>query len=274
MERAEGTRPFGYGECSEAPPSPGHFREPAKTAVDGEAKASQRSVGRLWGPFVHGISRYFRRRRSRLFLEVPQFNALSVCDVGRSLHFWEKVDPHLVPKDLTLLNVKADGQAEGYSGAANQVSIILYDGKKIPFPDDAFDAVVCNSVIEHIPPHERDAFVSEVLRVAKYVFVQTPAYVFPIEPHFVFPFLHWLPKPFARRMVPFTLWSLLSKPSPQSQQSYFEEVNLLTLAEFRKYFPGAKLAVERLLGIPKSYTLHSQSAPVRARRLRGIRAQS
>ena len=42
---------------------------------------------------------------------------------------------------------------------------VFYDGRKLPFEDASFDAVICNQVLEHV--FEPDAFVSEIARVLR-----------------------------------------------------------------------------------------------------------
>jgi 2-polyprenyl-3-methyl-5-hydroxy-6-metoxy-1,4-benzoquinol methylase len=52
-------------------------------------------------------------------------------------------------------------------------SLILYDGKTIPFEHDHFDIVTCIDVIEHVEDYEK--FLSELIRVSrKGVFISTP----------------------------------------------------------------------------------------------------
>lgn len=51
-------------------------------------------------------------------------------------------------------------------GAAN-VRLMVYDGKKLPFPDAAFDWVTCFDVVEHLPAVEVDGFLLELRRVLK-----------------------------------------------------------------------------------------------------------
>lgn len=216
----------------------------------------------LWDRIVHSSSEYFRRKRGALFREtIPDFTSLKVCDVGGSRHFWEKQEAINVPRDLTLVNIKDDGQARSYTGSFGSVNVIVYDGGRLPFEDKSFDVAVCNSVIEHVPPAGRANLVDEINRVSNYFFIQTPAYVFPIEPHFFCPALHWLPRPVARHAVRLSPWRFLSRPSEEHIREYFEEIQILTLKEFRSYAPEAKLAKEMFLGLPKSYTLHGPSRP-------------
>jgi ubiquinone/menaquinone biosynthesis C-methylase UbiE len=52
-------------------------------------------------------------------------------------------------------------------------SLILYDGKTIPFENDRFDIVTCIDVLEHVEDYEK--FLSELIRVSrKGVFISTP----------------------------------------------------------------------------------------------------
>ena len=47
------------------------------------------------------------------------------------------------------------------------VDFALYDGREIPYPDQHFDGVVAIGVLEHVPPAELDAVLSDVVRVLK-----------------------------------------------------------------------------------------------------------
>jgi hypothetical protein len=213
-------------------------------------------MSNLWLSFFHPISARFRKRRfAQILRQEPALLEKRILDLGGSVHFWQKAGVDLDRHDITILNIAADATSTDMRGEVIASCIKLYDGSTIPWSDQSFDWVISNSVIEHVPPPQRDRFCSEIRRVGRNYLIQTPAYAFPIEPHFVMPFLHWLPRPLARLIAGFGLWGLLQKRKRADTNAYFDEVNLLTLKEFRSFFPGAKLSIERFAGLPKSYSL-------------------
>jgi len=71
--------------------------------------------------------------------------------------------------------------------------IILYDGKTIPYNDGEVDILFCNSVIEHVPPGQREELVGKSSAWPATMWCR-PQRGVPIELHFMTPFLHWLPR--------------------------------------------------------------------------------
>lgn len=112
--------------------------------------------------------------------------------------------------------------------------------ERLPFADDEFDLVYCSSVIEHVAPADRAAFASELRRVGRGWYVQTPAFSFPIEPHALLPFAHWLP-PAARRRY----WRL-------GAAGEWEPIELLRRGEMERLF-GAPVLAERFGPLVKSW---------------------
>lgn len=209
-----------------------------------------------WRSFIHPITAHFRRKRMARFLQLePAFLEKKILDVGGSLHFWQKIGVNVKDHDITILNISVDGHSEDVSGETASSLITLYDGETIPWPENHFDWVLSNSVIEHVDPAKRRRFSSEIRRVGINFIVQTPSYWFPVEPHFVLPFLHWLPRKMGRKAARFGPWAILGKRSKGEVETYFKEINLLKLEEFRALFPGADLITERVAFFPKSYTL-------------------
>jgi hypothetical protein len=190
----------------------------------------------------------------------PEISQWRICDLGGSRHFWEESKVKVKPENVAIWNVSM-GETDAYGETADQqIPIYLYDGRTIPCADKAYDLVICNSVLEHVPPGERESLCGEMCRVAKRVYLQTPAYGFPFEPHFILPFVHWLPRKMGRRLARLSPWAILSRPTEATFVEYFDGTQLLTRQEVVKLFPNAEVCVERFVGLPKSYIVHWEAS--------------
>ncbi|HUI57063.1 MAG TPA: class I SAM-dependent methyltransferase [Bryobacteraceae bacterium] len=173
-----------------------------------------------------------------------------VLDIGGTPDNWRLVaaQPRLVL--LNMPRARAD-----LAGAADWVAA---DGRALPFRDGAFDVVFSNSVIEHVgDAASQRRFASEVARVGRGYWVQTPNRSFPLEQHLLTPFVHWLPKRWQRALVPrFTVWRALERPTPDRREFYIQhflrDVRLLGISDVRALFPEALVIRERFLGMTKS----------------------
>ncbi len=98
-------------------------------------------------------------------------------------------------------------------GAKTTPGLMLAVGENLPFPDNSFDVVVLNEVIEHVRDDREtmgEAF--RVIRPGGHIVVYAPNRLYPFETHgiylgkrFVFgniPFVNWLPSPLRNRLVP------------------------------------------------------------------------
>lgn len=208
---------------------------------------------------IHPVTSHFRRKRGRfLFVQFPDMRSYKICDLGGSRHFWEKLNLDIPPGQITVFNI-SDAEIGSIAGDAEKdICVVLYDGKRLPAEDGAFDLLVCNSATEHVPPAQRAALAGEMRRVAKRVFSQTPAYEFSIEPHFIAPFIHWLPRWLGFQLVKITPWRLLSRPSAATFHSYWWNTQLLTEREVRALYSCAEILKERVLGLAKSYYVVEQ----------------
>jgi hypothetical protein len=133
---------------------------------------------------------------------------------------------------------------------------IKTDATRLPFPDNSFDIVFSNSLIEHLGGFEKQhAFAREASRMAWKLWIQTPARWFPIEPHLLALFVHYFPMSLQKRFLVrwFSVWGWLEKPTPQQVDAYLAGIRLLTYKEMKQLFPGCKILKERLLGFTKSY---------------------
>jgi SAM-dependent methyltransferase len=128
----------------------------------------------------------------------------------------------------------------GYANGRRR--FVQADATALPFDGGAFDIVHSNSVIEHIvDPDDRRRFASEVRRVSRRYFVQTPNRWFPIEPHSLLPFVHWLPRAWGAR-----IWRFGVAGDP------FEQTKLLDKRELAHLLPDARIVRERFGPITKS----------------------
>ena len=154
----------------------------------------------LFGPLRDWASnsdtvRRWRTQRYELFERLcnlrPEDRILDVgAGWGAALERFNTVNP-IVALDLN--PVESDWLA------TPNVTVVQGDATNLPFGDAEFDVAFSNSVIEHVPHELQPAFASEISRVAKRYFVQTPNRYFPIEPHYQLPFFQFLPKGLAER---------------------------------------------------------------------------
>lgn len=89
-------------------------------------------------------------------------------------------------------------------------TFVQCDGTALPFPDQSFDLVLSNAVIEHVGDEDlQRRFVAEHLRVGRHFAVTTPNKWFPVETHTQAVLRHWSPRWRAAHADRFT--RLLSK---------------------------------------------------------------
>jgi SAM-dependent methyltransferase len=109
----------------------------------------------LIGLFINPF--YFARRELAVAVRelAPRLGG-RVLDVGCGDRPYEHMIPagEYVGLEIDTPENRARARADAY-----------YDGRRFPFEDGAFDAVLCNQVLEHV--FEPEAFVGEIARVLK-----------------------------------------------------------------------------------------------------------
>ena len=212
-----------------------------------------RNVG-LWARFIYPAMGHFRRNCGQFLRhQFPAIKTMNVCEVSGSIHCRQSAGLRLAPERLTILNID-EYMAGALPGSPAQAhEIVIFDGKTIPFANQHFYLLLCNSVIEYGPVEQRAALARELIRVARRVFCQTPAYAFPVERHFLMPVVQWLPKGWAFWRVLVSPWRRLARPTPDQIHSYFFGSTLLRRSELQALFPTALIPAERVLGLTKSH---------------------
>lgn len=186
--------------------------------------------------FRNSIGARFRAKRLKVFRSLFDLSEkTTILDVGgykAQEGGWSSASPALygIPSQITTMNL---------SGPVD----IVGDARSIPLPDKSFDIVFSNSVLEHVGTEE-DQYqcASEIRRVGRSYFVQTPNRWFPFEIHWDFPLLllHWLPRK----------WF---DPSPRRTRDYSTPpLRILSARELKKMFPDCTIKRERFLGFTKS----------------------
>lgn len=193
------------------------------------------------------LMKYFRPKRMAKFASFFNLtNDHTILDVGGFYNNWEYINVN--PK-LTILNL-----SQRPDNMPKHVDYIQGDALNLPFCDNSFDIVYSNSVIEHVGSFDNASrMASEMSRVGKGYYCQTPNYWFPMEPHLLMPFFHWLPNRkqefFARY---FSIWGLATKPTIMETHEMVNSINLLKFYDMKYLFPDAQFINEKLFGITKS----------------------
>jgi hypothetical protein len=196
-----------------------------------------------------------RNERFVLFLKMTDSlpRPLSIIDVGGTELFWERMGfTGQKGIEITLLNLElASVKNEGFKSVCGDARNMKQ------FADKEFDIAFSNSVIEHVGDfNDQASMASEMKRVAKKIFLQTPNRYFPIEPHFLFPFFQFLPIHIKLLLVMrFDLGWYKKTTNRQKAIEVCRSIRLLTKKELNILFSGSTIHKEKFFGLTKSYIL-------------------
>lgn len=148
-----------------------------------------------------------RKRKARKIAKLLQTCYLSslsglVCvDIGCSSGF---ITTELADLFLQTIGIEYDAIAlrQAYRLVKPSLRFARGDAMHLPIASNSVDVIICAQVYEHVPSDEK--MVAEMERVLKpggLVFFSGPNWLFPIEPHYFIPFLHWMPEPWADKIL-------------------------------------------------------------------------
>ena len=194
---------------------------------------------------VRRVSLQARLNVFRVFMEMLRPGAeTSVLDVGVSLdvaspesNVLEQFYPH--PDQLVCAGI---GDGVAFRQAYPRVRFVqIVPHERLPFSDGQFDVAYSNAVVEHTGSRANQrAFLAELCRVARRVFVAVPNRLFPLEQHTGLPLLNYLPLPIFRallRQTKFAHWAAE------------ENLNPVFAGEFQRLFPPGKPVEIRHTGL-------------------------
>jgi len=142
--------------------------------------------------------------------------------LGRATNYLELWYPR--PEQITALANDEEKKFKNFRERFSEVKLVFGDGKNLDFPDNNFDIVFCNAVVEHVGTNEEQKrFIHELIRVGKRAFITTPNYYFPMEVHTLIPFVHYLP-----RRMRFWIW----EKSGRGSWTDLSRLNLLRPKKF------------------------------------------
>lgn len=218
--------------------------------------------------YEKAASSSFRLARFSLFVELVNSlpitdRPLRILDLGGVEAYWND-KRRLIdrPLEITLMNLDCEPVTKpGF------VSLRGNACHMPELPDNSFDVIHSNSVIEHVGQWSgMMSMAREIRRVAPAYFVQTPYFWFPVEPHARTAFLHWLPEllkfrlVMARKCGPY--WSK-AKTVDEAMRTIQSSL-LLDKRMFSALFPDANIVSEKVFGMTKSLMAirsHSKDAP-------------
>jgi hypothetical protein len=177
------------------------------------------------------IHHRLRAQRSRVAMQVMQPDpSMSLLDVGGSVGFSEEYDQlRALFRRVVVVNL----DPENRKALLSNVEFEVADGCALPYPDQSFDWVFSNAVIEHVGDRQRqEMFAREAQRVARVgYFLATPNRGFFLDPHTYFPFYHRLPESMQRIAIRFSF----------GHMRHWEPLRVLSADELREMFPGAEV---------------------------------
>ncbi len=209
-------------------------------------------------------SKRSRKKRARIFLQYlnPQKDDKILDLGGGDGSHLASIIPYR--KNVYIADILSEKLSIAKDVHGFEHIVLLDESGKLDFPDQFFDILFSSSVIEHVTVRKDEVgaitstrefsnlaylrqkhFASELRRVAKRYFVQTPNKNFPIESHSWQPaFIVWLP-----RRLQIGIFKFFNAWWPKKVSS---DWHLLTIRQMRELFSDSTIVLEKSFGFTKS----------------------
>lgn len=205
------------------------------------------------------LSNAFRRKRDARLRQIIQSRLGSgtfrILDLGGSGYYWERFGHDFLDMydvEVTMMNIEP---AEMDGDLSGRVFAKQGDACSTGYPDNAFDFVHSNSLVEHLRSWDNmKKFAREVRRLAPSYYVQTPSWWFPVDPHFYkVPGFHWMPRRLRRVLLQrFPVAYSGRLPDREQAEDAIDDCQLLSASQLRQLFPDARIEREKVVGLTKS----------------------
>lgn len=162
-------------------------------------KYSQYSQSDKWIDWYAKVSKYKGIRTARMLLEYKSSNVRILdlgCSIGLTLSMIAQKFPNSIGCDIDKRAIKASIHILKKVGV--KIPLVLYNGEKLPFPDNHFDIITSIEVMEHVK--DTQVMLKEMHRVLKsdgILHITTANKWWPYEPHFKLLMLSYLPEKLA-----------------------------------------------------------------------------
>ncbi len=167
------------------------------------------------------------------------------CGIGLTLGVVSQVFPKSIGCEIEEGIAKASREFSKKNFNKN-IKVQIYNGIKLPFPNNSFDIVTSIEVIEHT--NKPEVMLKEIKRVLKpegILHITTANKWWPIEPHFKLPFLSYLPP---------KLSDLYVKLAGKGQS--YQNIHLPSYGEFHKQVSKHFLVKDLTLDVIRNYEFY------------------
>ena len=132
-----------------------------------------------------------------------------------------------------------------------EIDAVIGDACALPWPENHFDIVFSNAVIEHLGSYDNQMkMASEIMRVGKQWFITTPNRWFPFEFHMRLPFVTWCPRRFHTFIG--KVFSYNHGDKKYRKGNDFSDLRLLSKNDMQSFFPKSKIYKQRITFWPET----------------------